>query len=90
MIDHPNEVKTLRPMNVRSTGTRIASGSVHTTAINYFYAFRERVLKVFLKDGNNAVLAASVLAIILRDLGHRIAVTGYIIVDPLLHHHGYL
>src|SRR5713226_10025256 len=90
MINQPNEVKGLRPMIVGPAGTRIARSSVHSTAKNHFYALRERILKVSFKDGNNAVFAACILAIILGDLGHRIAITSYVIEDPLFHHHGHL
>src|ERR1700687_2208479 len=90
MIDQPNEVEALCPMIVGSAGTRIAGGSVHAASIDDFYAFRQGILEILLEDGNDAVLPARVFAVGFGDLGHSIAVTRYVVVNSLLHHHGNL
>src|ERR1700730_292185 len=88
MIDQPCKLHGLRPVIQGATGTRIAGGPVNAAANDYLHSPAERILKVFLKDWNDAVFSSCVLAIILHNFGHSVAESSYVKVKPLLHHHG--
>src|SRR5713226_548436 len=81
MLDQPLKVAGLRPVWVEI--------AIHSAAKDYFQSLvGERELKILLKDRNYAVPAAGVLAIVRVNRRQSVADAGWIVVQPLLHHHG--